>query len=147
MNQKEYRSKKWRRISSIEPLDDRTLLSGVAAIPPTPAPAPSPVDVPRLERRIERMDRVFMTDAKHVNKVIMARSAQMEAVLQTTVSRAQAEVQAALQNAATTPASMMVAQDQAASSQVAALVATTASSGIEFGWPSGSTLRLVLKPQ
>ena len=27
------------------------------------------------------------------------------------------------------------------------LFATTASSGIEFGWPSGSALRLVLKPQ
>ena len=132
MSRKEYKSTKRRTFSSIEMLDDRVLPSGLAAAPPTPAPAPSPVDVPRVEHRIERIDRVFLTGARHLDKVMMARAAHMEAVLHTAANRAAVQVQAALVNAASVPASTAAAQTQAASTQLAALVAATAASSVRL---------------
>ena len=60
MNRNEYKGKKRQAVCVVESLDDRLLLS---TIPPTRVPAPSPVNVVRLEHRIERMDRVFKTSA------------------------------------------------------------------------------------
>ena len=125
MSRREFKARKRQTVCAVESLDERLLLS---TIPPTPAPAPSPVSVARLEHRIERMDRVFMTGARHMNRIVTNRAVQLEATLQATASRAQAQVQAAMVAAASSSGSSTATHAQTATNRLATLAATTAAS-------------------
>ena len=88
MSRREFKARKRQAVCAVESLDERLLLS---TIPPTPAPAASPVNVARFEHRIERIDRVFMTGARQLNRMVTNRAVQLETRLQTTAARAQAQ--------------------------------------------------------
>jgi hypothetical protein len=129
MCRSKYKSKRHKTVASIEPLDERVVLSIFVPAPPTPAPAAGPFNaamVRRFELRIDRINRAFLTQSRQLNAMVSQRAARLEAILAQATQMAQAQVQ---QNAALmsglTPQVIMVNQTQAINNQLASLVATS----------------------
>jgi hypothetical protein len=126
MSYGEYKSNRRKACGSVEFLDDRVLLNAGGGMPATPPPAASPVSVAvvrRFERDVEKLDRAFMHQSKQLNSFVIRRSNQLEAMLASTASRAQVQVQRALDTPGTTSPVSLGTQNQAAQTQLGRAVA------------------------
>ena len=97
MNRREARSKRRGLVSFLEMLDDRLVLSAVAAMPATPAPSASPfgaAHVGKFEHELERVDRGLKVHAKHLNSYVTNRVDYVQSVIANAAARAHVQAQA-----------------------------------------------------
>ena len=142
MNRREARSKRRGSVSPLEMLDDRVVLSVVAALPATPAPSASPfgaAHVGKFEHELERVDRGLKVHAKHLNSYVTNRVDYIQSVIASAAGRARVQAQAVSVASSTSSSNGAATRGAALNNRVDRLVASFNSSSSTPS-ASGSTL-------